>query len=254
MTKKINNDCVIAPLLPHGKIQKVFDNIWFVKGQLKMPFAVPMNISRSMTIIKNKEDNELTLINTMRMSEEALAELETIGKITNVIKLGGFHGRDDAFYQERYGAKVFAVEGQTYSRKMKPSSDSEHGYMQPDVWINKNSELPIKNSSLIIFSSCNPPEGILLLEQDGGIIVNSDVLQNTPCADGYENLPMRIMMKMMGFFKPYGIGQGWLKIAKPKKEEILSLLNYEFEHVLPGHGDPVLNKAKEKYAPNLNAA
>lgn len=40
------------PALAHGPIKKLFDNIWFVQGAVKMPMLIPIKISRSMTIIK----------------------------------------------------------------------------------------------------------------------------------------------------------------------------------------------------------
>jgi len=142
-------------VLAHGNIKKVFDNIWFVQGTVKMPMLMPMKISRSMTIIKNPSNNELTIINSMRLSDEGLSELEKMGQVTNVIRIAGFHGRDDGFYRERYGAKIFAIKGQVYSRKM-DKMKKEDAYLQPDVWLNNDSDLPIESSSLNCFNLRTP--------------------------------------------------------------------------------------------------
>jgi hypothetical protein len=40
--------------------------------------------------------------------------LDALGKVTDVIRIAGFHGMDDPFYKERYGAKVWVVRGQRY--------------------------------------------------------------------------------------------------------------------------------------------
>ena len=96
--------CIIHPPSKHGSIDQIFENIWFVKGQLKMAMRLPVYISRSMTIIR--ENDELTLINPIQLSESGMQILESLGKISSVIRIGGFHGRDDAFFKARYHAVI----------------------------------------------------------------------------------------------------------------------------------------------------
>jgi hypothetical protein len=59
------------------------------------------------------------------------------------------------------------------------------------------------------------------------------------------------MMKRFGFFKPYNVGPGWLRFASPSADDVRSILQLDFEHVLPGHGDAVIGGAKEKYRPAI---
>lgn len=240
----------LLPALAHGRITKLFENIWFVKGAVKMPMLIPMKISRSMTIVKNPSNGAITLINSMRLSETGLAELEKLGKVTNVIRIAGFHGRDDGFYRARYGAKIYAIKGQAYNRKFeKKKIDPEDGYMLPDVWLNEDSGLPLDSASLKVFHSSDPAEAIIVLNRDGGILVTGDSLQHTAEPDEFVNLPARLMMKKMGFFKPHNVGPGWLQFAHPEKTDIRSVLDLKFEYVLPGHGDPVIGLAKSKFRP-----
>ena len=238
------------PVQAHGPITKLFDNIWFVQGAVKMPMLIPMKISRSMTILKDTETNELTLVNSMRLSGVGLVELEKLGKVANIIRIGGFHGRDDGFYRDRYGAKVFAIAGQIYTRKLGDVANAEE-YMQPDVWLNKDSGLPIKSATLKIFETSNPTEAILLLKREGGIVITGDSLQNTAEPDEYVNFPAKLMMRKMGFFKAHNVGPGWLQFAKPETTEVRSILDLDFEHVLPAHGNAVIGQAKEKFRPSL---
>lgn len=244
---------IIHPASKHGEIKKIFENVWHVKGQVKMPMPFPpMKISRGMTIIRNPENNELTLVNTMRLSQEGLRELESLGKITNTLRIAGFHGRDDAFYKEQYGAKVYALKGQVYTREMmKEFPRPEEGYMQADVYLEEGDQLPLPNASLRWFKTSSKPEALLRLDQDGGVLVSGDSLQNTDGPDEYNNWFSKIMMKKMGFFKPYAIGAGWIQFATPTKEDVRSILELDFEHVLPGHGDVVVGGAKEKYRPAI---
>ena len=199
------------PASPHGRFEKLFDGIWFVRGGVKMPMRMPMRIGRSMT----------------------------------VIRIGGFHGRDDAFYRERYGARVYALEGQVYVRGMDISSSDT--FMEPDEWLNEQSTLPIADAKLKLFPSSTPPEAVCLLQREGGILVAGDSLQHTPKPDEYFSFLAKIMMKRMGFFVPYNVGPGWLQFARPTKTDVRSVLELDFEHVLPGHGAPVIGDAKQKY-------
>lgn len=231
------------PASPHGRFREVFEGVWFIRGGIKMPMLVPMKIGRAMTIVRGEDG--LVIFNSMRLSDEGLDELESLGEVKHVIRLAGFHGRDDGFYRERYGAEVHAVEGQTYVRGMDPAK--AESYMQPDTWLTEESTLPIADARLKIFSSSNPPEALCRLEREGGILIAGDSLQHSPTPDEFFNFPAKLMMKRFGFFKPHNVGPGWLQFAKPSAAEVRSILDLDFQHVLPGHGDVVVGGAKEKY-------
>ncbi len=239
-------------ILPHGNIEKIFENIWYVKGQVKMPMLLPMKISKTMTIIKNPLNNELTLLNAMPLNLEGLKQLESIGKITNTLRIGGYHGRDDNFYKEKFNTKAYALKGQVYAKKFEKAVEHpDNGYFKADVIIENESDLPFDNASLKFFETSHPPEAILKLNQDGGILFTADSLQNTAKPDEFCNFFARKMMGKMGFFKAYNVGPGWVQFAKPSLEEIRSILDLEFESLVPGHGDAVIGNAKEKYRPTL---
>jgi len=53
----------------------------------------------------------------------------------------------------------------------------------------------------------------------------------------------------MGFIKPYNLGPGWLKAAKPQPSEVHGILDLPFQHVLPAHGAAVIGNAKQSYRP-----
>ncbi|MCB1049389.1 MAG: hypothetical protein KDC71_02235 [Acidobacteria bacterium] len=234
----------------HGPIENLFDGIWFVQGGVKMPMWMPMHISRSMTVVKDLQNGHLCLFNSMRLSEAGLAELEKLGPIKHVIRLGGFHGRDDGFYRDRYGAQIWAFRGQVYTRKL--DAETTENYMEPDHWIeDEDQPLPLSDLSIKIIKSSKPVEALVLVDRNGGILVSGDALQNTPQPDQFVNFLARLMMKKMGFFKAYNIGPGWLQFAKPDQAEVRSIADLTFEHVLPGHGKPVIGQARQKYLPAL---
>jgi hypothetical protein len=123
--------------------------------------------------------------------------------------------------------------------------------MEADEWLHEDSALPIADAKLKVFSSSNPPEAVCLLEREGGILICGDSLQHMPKPDEFFNWPAKLMMKRFGFFKPYNVGPGWLQFARPTAADVRSLLELEFEHVLPAHGLPVLGNAKGKYRPTI---
>ena len=235
------------PASPHGSFREVFDGVWFIRGGVQMPMAMPLKIGRAMTVVRG--DDGLVLFNSMRLSEAGLRELESLGPVKHVVRLAGFHGRDDGFYRERSGAKVHAIRGQRYVRGMNPKKAEP--FMEPDEWLTEESRLPIPDAKLKVIHSSDPPEALCLLEREGGILIAGDSLQHTPKPDEFYNFMAKILMKRMGFMKPHNVGPGWLQFATPSASEVRSILDLEFEHVLPAHGDPVIGGAKEKYRPTI---
>jgi len=81
------------------------------------------------------------------------------------------------------------------------------------------------------------------------VLVSCDSLQNLPGPDEYCNVGSKIFLRVMGFFHPANLGPMWRLQTKPQAADFERLQRVEFDHVLCGHGDPVIGKAKERYAP-----
>jgi hypothetical protein len=238
--------------MPHGTIEEAFPNVYVVKGTAKPPTTpVTVCISRNMTIVKqtNGNEDELALINTIRLNETDLAELDKLGKVKHIIRIGGYHGMDDAFYVDRYkDTTLWSVE-KNYFAGFDSSSEP---YMQADNLLTEDSKLPIKDATLHIIQSSTPKEGLILLKnraaEGANIMVSGDCLQNLqPKGDKYFNFAGGWMMWFMGFLKPHNIGPGWYAGAKAKKQDVLALLDLDFEHVIPGHGEICVGGATKKY-------
>ncbi len=230
----------------HGEITEVFPDIHFVTGTAAMAGRLPMRFSRNMTIIR--QDGRLTLVNTVRLSEDGLTALDALGDVEHVIRLAGFHGMDDPFYQSRYGARVWSVD----APYLPGFGEGSEPYLEPDIVLDDRTELPVKDARLVLFKSATPGEGLLLLDREGGIVVSGDCLQNWAKTDRYFSLPARILMPMMGFIKAHNVGPGWRKVAKPDTAEIKGVLDLDFAHVLPAHGAPVIGNAKDRFTPAIN--
>jgi hypothetical protein len=199
-----------------------------------------------MTVVQRGD--RLVLVNSVRLDDAGLAALDKLGKVTDVVRLAANHGLDDPFYAERYGAKVWVVKGQRYTAGFKTSSPKT--YFTPHHEMDAAATLPIEGAKLFVFDS-QPPEGMLVLPDHGGVVISGDCLQHWHAPDEYFSWLGRTMMKMMGFIKPHNIGPGWLKQCKPPKEQLRGVLDLAFANVLPAHGAPVLGGAREHYRPAL---
>ncbi|WP_419908104.1 hypothetical protein [Hoeflea sp.] len=232
----------------HGDLVELFPGIHFVTGSVTLGGPLPVRFSRNMTVVR--QDDDLTIINSVRLSEPGLKALESLGKVRHVIRIASFHGMDDPFYKDRYGATVWSVDAPYFSG----FDSTGEPYFTPDRVVDGNSDLPLKNARLTLLSSATPCEGLLLIEREGGIVVAGDCLQNWATTNRYFNLPARLMMRLLGFIKPHNVGPGWLKAAKPDPGEIRKVMaEIDFDHVLPAHGDPVRGNAKQLYAPVVAA-
>lgn len=229
---------------PHGELAEVLPDVFLVTGSMAMG---PMRFSRNMVVVR--EGERLVLVNTVRLDPAGLAALDALGRVTDVLRLGGFHGSDDPFYKDRYGCTVHAVRGQTYFAGLDPAKGEI--YFEPDAALDAGAPLPLAGASLVVFGT-RPPEGLLRIPAGGGTLVSADSLHNWG-PDRYFNLIARLGMRLMGFLKPHQLGPGWVKGVKPDPGEIRGILDLDFANVLPGHGAPVLGDAPERYRPTIDA-
>jgi len=224
------------PAMPHGALTEVFPDLFQVTGTITMKSV--FRFSRVMTVIRHR--GELTLANTIRLDEAGLAKLEGLGRITNVFKLGGLHGMDDAFYVNRYQTAYYVLEGDTPPQGIKSQ-----------ITIRQETELPLPGASIFIFKTPTRPESLLRLERDGGILVACDSLQNWTAPDEYTNLFTQLFMRTMGFYTPTTLGPAWRRETKPQPSDFERLKAVDFEHVLCAHGDPVVGDARARFAPSI---
>ena len=225
----------LPPALSHGGIEEVFPDVFFVSGAMETVLQdIDWKFSRNMTVVRDGE--RLIIINSVRLSEEGLAELDRLGRVTDVVRLGSLHGRDDPFYVDRYGAEYWAM----------PAMEHETG-LQSTRTLGGDEALPISDASLFDFRTTQIPEGILRLDRAGGILIACDALQNWLAPDEFFSDSSREMMQQMGFFTPANLGPVWVQRAAPEAEDFKRLKQLSFRHALCGHGDPLRDTAQEDY-------
>ena len=213
-----------TPIYHHGNVEEIAEDIFMLRGSIKMNPLV--RITRNMGIIRNGD--ELSLINPVRVSAKVEAQIAKLGQIKHVIRLGCFHGVDDPYYVEKFGAQMWAqLGGTTYTV---PKIDKELDSVAP---------LPFDNAEIFEFAGTTQPESALLIKRGTGILFTCDAIQNYGDYS-YNNIVAKILMPFIGFPRTTIIGPIWLKYQTPEDEtlepEFRRLLGLKFDRLLAAHG------------------
>jgi len=83
-------------VLPHEPIEKLAENLWFVRGSLPK-----MSLKRTM-VVARQADGRLVIHNGIALGPVAQAELEAWGTPTTLIVPSGIHRLDAPAYKARY--------------------------------------------------------------------------------------------------------------------------------------------------------
>ena len=225
-----------SPAWPHSEIKEIFPDIFFVTGTNITNYNnTELQHSRNMVIIRN--DNKLSLINTVRLDDTGLSTLDSLGKVENIIRIGAFHGRDDSFYLDRYHAKLWALKG------MKHNDDR-----QTDIELIPQQLMPFPGCSLFVFETSLHPEGILHIAKQGGILITCDSIKNWLQPDQFFNAETAKLHEAQGFFGAATISNVWRQACGVTLSDFMRLKNLKFRHLLSAHGEPLLNNADELVA------
>ncbi|UDL03581.1 hypothetical protein [Marinobacter sp. CA1] len=226
---------MFPPAYPHDRIAKLYPSVFLLHGSIRMKPG--LRINRNMIILCDAQ--ALTLVNPVRMDDDGLSALEKLGTVKRVIRLGDFHGLDDAFYLDRYQCEFWAQSGQATYR-----------HPQPDTVISANLAPPFPNSEFFIFESAQYPEAALLL-RDHQLLITTDSVQYH--ADwSYFSLLSKYAFRLLGFRLGLNIGPPWLKRVTPAggslKTDFERLLELEFEALVSAHGKLLSANAKQMLA------
>jgi len=187
-----------------------------------------MSIARNMIIVRHA--GELTVLNAVRLSDAGEKELLALGEVKHVMRLGPFHGVDDPYYVDRFGARFWTLEG------------CGDPVPKVDEIIDTNATPPMPGARFFVFQQTRKPEAILHLDADGGSLLTCDSLQHHPDLSG-NSLMAKLFMTATGFKRPANIGPMWLKAMQDRdgslKPDFDRLLELPFERLLAAHGSPL---------------
>lgn len=223
-----------SPAWPHGTLQAAFSEIYYVVGTNKTHHAgVDIQTSRTMTVVR--VGDQLTLLNTVRLDNEGLRALDTLGAVKHIVRLGAFHGRDDPFYCDRYGAPLWAPPGAT-------QADGRAA----DRTLTPGGPFPVPGSEVFAFVSAKFPEVAIRLEHEGGILVTCDAIQNWARVDAFFSPACGAAFKAQGLIREANIPSTWQQACEPSADDFRRLLNLRFRHLLSAHGEPLRDVAYER--------
>lgn len=210
--------------LPHEPLEEIFPDIFLVHGSARV--GPGMRLNRNMVIVRNERD--LSLINPVRLSAPAETHLAKLGNVKHVIRIGYYHGLDDRYYVDRYGAEFWSQPG-------------SHRYHEPRPMrlLSDATPLPIPNAELFLFKTTSFPESAILLKNHGGVLVTCDSLQYWTDWS-YCSFAAKMVIRFFGFSLRMLIGTFWLKAMTPKglsvRADFERLLKLEFKHLVGAHG------------------
>ena len=215
------------PIYPASNPCEIAPDLFAVYGSIKVNPII--RFTRTMTVVR--QGGELTLISPVRLDDPGLAALEALGNVRHVMRLGAFHGLDDAFYTERYGAEFWSFPGGTT-------------YTTPAITheMEENGALPFADATLFQFNGINEPEGAICLHRGAGILITVDAIQSYATAPHkpHTNLLARIMMPFIGFPNVTLVGPIWTKVMTEDKaslrREFERLLQLPFDQLIAAHG------------------
>jgi len=212
--------------LPHGPIEEVFPDVFFVTGGYRAGAGV--TITRNMTIVRR--GGALVLVNSVRLTDEGERELAKLGEVKHVIRLGSFHGVDDPYYASRFEVPIWGPPKMKHSRSITDARE-----LRPDSH-------PLDGDTIFSFDKGNVAEAALVLKAHGGVLVTCDSYQNWTSFDGC-SFAGKWVLRAMGF-GPLHIGGPWTKAMGPAvRDDFNRLLAIEFRHLLPAHGTPLRDTA-----------
>jgi hypothetical protein len=217
-----------APVQPHGSFTEVFPDVFQLQGTIR--FATLLSITRNMTVVR--QGGELVVLNSVRLSPEGEAELEKLGKVTHVVRVGAFHGLDDPYYVDRWKATLWGPPG------------TQHGAGLAGRDLTQD-ECPLPGARVFLFQHTKQPEAAIVLDREGGVLIPCDSYQNWTTFEGCSVLG-GLMMRALDF-RPTVIGGPWMKrVGSPEvRADFERLLEVPFAHLLPAHGTTLRDRARE---------
>jgi hypothetical protein len=215
--------------LSHGPLTRVADGIFAVRGGFRMGPGV--TISRTMTVVDT--GSGLVVLNAVRLSDAAQAELDRMGKVTALIKLSDSHGIDEPFYVDRYSPMVWSLPGARLGALAAGKVLAGEG--------------PVAGGAVVDFAGAKGwREAAYFVPFGGGTLVTCDAIQHCVDTEG-ASFGGRLTSSLMGFKGGVIVPSMWRrfqKVSGPRvRETLFDLTKLAFTNLITGHGPAVAGGA-----------
>jgi hypothetical protein len=230
------------PASHHLPLRECFPGVWLASSvnEMSIPLGLKITFSRNMVAVLTSEG--WVLLNPVRLSESAEAELLAKAPFKHAVRLGTLHGRDDGYYVDRFGVEFWGVPGEQLYPEPRFSRE-----------IAEDGPFPIPGARVVIFERATRAECVVCLPQLR-LLVTCDSVQH------YDRDPListlgKLVMYPMGFFTPCVIGPIWLRRVTPPggsvRGDFERVLALDFDNLISAHGTPKIGGAKEALARNV---
>lgn len=213
-------------------IEEVLPDLFLVRGSTSV--APGLRISRNMVVFRDGE--ELTLVGPVRMPAEAEQHLETLGRVARILRIGPFHGMDDAYTLSRFGGELWSLRG----------TNAIHTDPAPHVVFDADDPSPLSDTELVKIEGLVIAEAALLWKRHGGVLLTADALQHYGDWRHF-NLPSRWFHRAVGFGAGTIVGPMWHRFLcrddDATQKTFAALLEKGFEHAVGLHGSFVRGSA-----------
>lgn len=228
-----------AAPLPHGSLVEVLPDVFVVTGTFRLDPVGLITFPRNMTVLRR--DGELSLVNSVRLSDAGERDLSRLGKVRHLIRLGAFHGLDDPYYLARYEPTFWLP---TRTDLPPPAAAPPHQTLADG---DRPGFLP--GAEVLVFQNSRLTEAALRLPCVGGALVVCDSVGNFETTAGFSPV-MRWLTPQKSLGRCTVASSTWLRRMRKGgsnslEQDYRRLLALEFEALLPAHGSPLLSGAKQ---------
>lgn len=240
---------IFAPAQPHGRFVELFPDVFMVTGRYA---AAPLvSFTRNMIVLRWR--GELTLINAVRLSRVGERDLEALGQVKHLVRLGAFHALDDPYYMATFRPAFWVSGRQRELRGLCPDFDLDRSDL----------ELPLPSLRTFHFRRTRHPESALWLGSvEGGLLVTCDAIQNVVETRGM-SLGAKVLVRALGLRRRCGVaGRSWRRAMArdddPTGATLLEdfdrlLAEHRFEHLVSAHGPLQHGRAHARVAQSVTA-
>lgn len=220
-------------VLPHGKLEKIDDNILTVTGDIPMPL---MKLPRRMTVVRLK-GKRLVVFNGIALDEDEMATLDAFGRAAYLIVPSDKHRLDAKIWKDRYPEmRVVAPEGSRAAvEKVVPVDTTAPRFDDPKVQF------------VTVPGTRNREAALVAGGPKGTTLVLNDIVGNIRNASGVGGL----LLGMVGFAGEQAQIPKVVKLSMIKDKDALrgQLLEWakigSLKRILVSHGEPIVDNPRQ---------